>query len=292
MVNSMTGFGRATAERDGRECTVELKSVNHRYLDLGFRMPRYIGFTEDAIRTVVSAELSRGHVDVYVFYKNNREDARTVKVDAVLLGKYLIAARAAAAEFSITDDLGLSAVLKLPDVTEVVEAQEDQEAVCALVKDACKMACDQLKTMREKEGRRLRDDLMEKAKSVESLAGQITLRAPKVVEDYRKKLSERIAGLLLEAEIDRARLATEVALFADRAGIDEELVRLHSHLEQMRLALDSTEPAGRRLDFIVQEMNREFNTIGSKANDAEITNLVIAGKGEVEKIREQVQNIE
>lgn len=292
MVNSMTGFGRTTLEQDGREITIELKSVNHRYLDLGFRMPRAINFVEDTLRGVISSELSRGHVDVFVYYKNNREDARKVNIDTNLLGEYLVAARAAAAEFDLRDDIGLSAALRLPDITEIVEKDEDREAVCKLVAEACRKACAELKDMRAKEGARLYTDLYGKSETVEKIGESIALRAPMVVEEYRIKLNERIEKLLADVDVDRARLATEVAIFADKASIDEELVRLKSHIVQFRAMLDGTEPAGRKLDFIVQEMNREFNTMGSKANDGEIVNLVIQGKGEIEKIREQVQNIE
>ena len=288
----MTGFGRTTLEQDGREITIELKSVNHRYLDLGFRMPRAINFVEDTLRGVISSELSRGHVDVFVYYKNNREDARKVNIDTNLLGEYLVAARAAAAEFDLRDDIGLSAALRLPDITEIVEKDEDREAVCKLVGEACRKACAELKDMRAKEGARLYTDLYGKSETVEKIGESIALRAPMVVEEYRIKLNERIEKLLADVDVDRARLATEVAIFADKASIDEELVRLKSHIVQFRAMLDGTEPAGRKLDFIVQEMNREFNTMGSKANDGEIVNLVIQGKGEIEKIREQVQNIE
>lgn len=292
MVNSMTGFGRTTLEHDGREITIELKSVNHRYLDLGFRMPRAINFVEDTLRGVINSELSRGHVDVFVYYKNNREDARKVNIDTNLLGEYLIAARAAAAEFDLRDDIGLSTALRLPDITEIVEKDEDREAVCQLVAEACRKACAELKDMRAKEGARLCSDLYAKSEAVEKIGESIALRAPMVVEEYRVKLNERIEKLLADVDVDRARLATEVAIFADKASIDEELVRLKSHIVQFRAMLDGTEPAGRKLDFIVQEMNREFNTMGSKANDGDIVNLVIQGKGEIEKIREQVQNIE
>lgn len=292
MVNSMTGFGRAAVEREGRQITVELKSVNHRYLDLGFRMPRMIGFVEDTLRAVLGRELSRGHVDIYIYYKNVREDARRVNVDIGLMGEYLRAGREAAEQLSLKNDIGLNAALRLPDVTEIVQAEEDREAVSALAEEACLAACAQLKAMRAREGERLYQDLFEKSRTVEALAADIGRRAPLVVEEYRAKLNERIEKLLLGVEVDKARLATEVAIFADKASIDEELVRLVSHVAQFRAMLDGVEPAGRKLDFIVQEMNREFNTIGSKANDGGIAALVIQAKGEIEKIREQVQNIE
>lgn len=292
MISSMTGFGRATVASDGREITIELKSVNHRYLDLAFRMPRHIGFIEDVLRQLLSEQLSRGHVDIYVNYRNTRMDARTVVIDEALMGAYLAAARKAAAQYELKDDISLSTAMRFPDVTDVIEAEEDRDAVAALAREAALRAVTALKRMRAGEGERLCNDLLNRVTTVESIAAKIDTRAPFVVEEYRTKLSERIESMLGGVEVDRTRLATEVALFADKASINEELVRLASHVTEMRKVLGSDEAAGRRLDFVVQEMNREFNTIGSKANDAEITNLVIAGKGEIEKIREQVQNIE
>lgn len=293
MVSSMTGFGRGRAAKDGREMTVELKSVNHRYLDLSFRMPRHISFAEDTLRTALNDSLSRGHVDVYVNYRNTRSDAKEVRIDTALLGAYLKSVKAAAAELREENDMTLSNALRLPDVTDIVEADEDDEAVKALTKEAVDKAIAELITARRGEGERLANDLTERLATVDELRGKIETRAPMVVEEYRVKLNERIEAMLGgTVEVDAQRLATEVALFADKASIDEELVRLKSHTAQARELLSQSEAAGRRLDFVVQEMNREFNTIGSKANDAEIAKLVILGKAELEKIREQVQNIE
>ena len=292
MISSMTGFGRATVASDGREITIELKSVNHRYLDLAFRMPRHIGFIEDVLRQLLTGQLSRGHVDIFVNYRNTRTDARAVVIDEALMGAYLSAARKAAAQYELRDDITLSAAMRFPDVTDVIEAEEDRDAVAALAREAALRAVTAMKRMRAGEGERLCNDLLNRVTTVESIAGKIDVRAPFVVEEYRTKLSERIESMLGGVEVDRTRLATEVALFADKASINEELVRLASHITEMRKVLGADEAAGRRIYFIVKEMNREFNTIGSKANDAEITSLVIAGKGEIEKIREQVQNIE
>ena len=293
MVSSMTGFGRGMAAQDGREMTVELKSVNHRYLDLSFRMPRHISFAEDTLRTALNDSLSRGHVDVYVNYRNTRRDAKEVRIDTALLGAYLKSVKAAAAELREENDMTLSNALRLPDVTDIVEADEDDEAVKALTKEAIDKAIAELITARRGEGERLANDLTARLATVDELRGKIETRAPMVVEEYRIKLNERIEAMLGgTVEVDAQRLATEVALFADKASIDEELVRLKSHTAQARELLSQSEAAGRRLDFVVQEMNREFNTIGSKANDAEIAKLVILGKAELEKIREQVQNIE
>lgn len=292
MSSSMTGFGRATASADGRELTIELKSVNHRYLDLSFRMPRHVSFIEDQLRAKLTELLSRGHVDAYVDYKNNRSDAGKVVIDEALLSAYLIAARAAGEKFDLEDDMTLSAAMRLPDVFDVEKAEEDREAVATLAIATLTGAAEQLKRARAQEGARLAQDLLARLDTIEGIAADVSVRAPKVVEEYRAKLEERIAVLIAQVDVDRQRLATEVALFADKASIDEELVRLGSHIVQMRELLGSAEAVGRRLDFVVQELNREFNTIGSKANDASIAQLVILGKAEIEKIREQVQNIE
>jgi len=289
---SMTGYGRGTAAIDGRELTIELKSVNHRYLDVSMRLPRHLLFLEDGIRKQLAASLSRGHVDVFINYRNTRSDARSVTINTGLLTAYLSAAKEANEALGLRDDLGLTAALRLPDVTEVCEADEDRDAVSALCEKAVALAVEELRAMRHLEGERLKKDLSEKVATVLSLADQISERAPLVIEEYRTKLNERIEQLLEKTEVDRTRLATEVALFADRASIDEEIVRLHSHVEQMYLLFADSEPVGRRMDFVVQEMNREFNTIGSKANDGALTAHVLAGKAEIEKIREQIQNIE
>lgn len=292
MANSMTGFGRANVLFDGRELTMELKSVNHRYLDLSFRMPRHISFIEDEIRRLLAERLTRGHVDVYITYRNTRNDARTAVFDASLLKAYIDAANQCAEQFGLRNDLTATSALRLPDVMDVVEADEDREALIKLADDALEKACAELIEMRRVEGERLCADLLSRLDTVLGLRERIKDRAPLVVEDYRSKLTERIASVLESAEVDTARLATEIAIFADKANIDEELVRLASHVAAARELLENGNAVGRKMDFIVQEMNREFNTIGSKANDKDITALVIEGKAEIEKIREQVQNLE
>lgn len=289
---SMTGYGKGSASGDGREMTVELKSVNHRYLDVGMRLPRHLSFLEDPIRSALTARLSRGHIDVFVNYRNLRSDARCVEIDLPLLTAFVAAAKGANETLGLMDDLSLTAALRLPDVSNVREADEDMSAVLSLLSCTINSAIDALVAMRGLEGDRLRVYLINCTNTIESLTEQIALRAPLVVAEYRVKLDERIQTLLGNVEIDRARLATEVALFADKASIDEEISRLRSHITQMHALFDDTEPSGRKLDFVVQEMNREFNTIGSKANDGELTKLVLTGKAEIEKIREQVQNIE
>ncbi len=291
-MKSMTGYGKGVAALDGRELTVELKSVNHRFLDVSMRLPRVLSCIEDTLRQTIAARLSRGHVDVFVNYRNTRSDAKTVRVDEALLSAYVSAAKAANESLALRDDLTLSNVLRLPDVTEIIPADEDADALIALAKEAADLALDALIEMRIAEGERLRAALDAGVNTMDAFREEILARAPFVAEDYRKKLTERIESVLSDAEIDRARLATEIALFADRCCIDEELVRLKSHIAQFRTYLDAAEPVGRNMDFIVQEMNRECNTIGSKANDAALTKSVLGCKAEIEKLREQIQNVE
>ncbi|HWQ06491.1 MAG TPA: YicC/YloC family endoribonuclease [Feifaniaceae bacterium] len=289
---SMTGYGKGSASGDGREITVELKSVNHRYLDVGMRLPRHLSFLEDGIRSLLTNRLSRGHIDVFVNYRNVRSDARTVEIDVPLLFAFVSAAKKANETLQLADDLTLTSALRLPDISNVREADEDSEAVLALTQTALNIAIDALLGMRLSEGERLKVYLSNCTDTILTLTEKISKRAPIVVSEYKTKLDDRIQTLLGQVEVDRARLATEVALFADKASIDEEITRLHSHITEFRSLLNANEPSGRKLDFVVQEMNREFNTIGSKANDGELTNLVLSGKAEIEKIREQVQNIE
>lgn len=289
---SMTGYGKGLATADGREMTVELKSVNHRFLDVGIRLPRQLNCIEDGIRKILGDNLARGHVDVFVNYRNTRSDARSISIDTALLGAYISAAHEANESLKLVDDLTLATALRLPDVTEIISSDDDTSALIALASVATANAVSALKDMRHAEGMRLREDLREHLSAMERLTASIAERAPFIAEDYRSKLTERIESVLNDAEIDRSRLATEVALFADRAAVDEELARLKSHHEQFRLLLDSDEPVGRKLDFVIQEMNRECNTIGSKANDAELTQLILQCKCEIEKLREQIQNIE
>lgn len=289
---SMTGFGKGTCAVDGRELTVELKSVNNRFLDISMRLPRTLGALEEPFRRAMQQRLNRGHVDVFVNYRNTRSDARCVYLDTQLMGAYVQQARKAAEELSLTDDLTLSKVLSLPDVAEIVPGEEDEEALLALGEKTVNLAIDALLKMRLGEGERLKLDLQERIERMEGYAVSIEKRAPGVAEDYRRKLTERIEELVQETEVDRSRLATEIALFADRAAIDEEIVRLKSHLVHFRELLEAQEPVGRKMDFLIQEMNRECNTIGSKANDAALTDLVLLCKAEIEKLREQIQNIE
>ena len=287
----MTGYGRCQMAEDGREMAVEVKSVNHRFLDVSCRLPRHLSFLDDAVRKGVAARVSRGHVDVFVSYVNHRTDAREIRVDTVLATAYQGAVRELALALGKEESLPLADYVRLPDVLTVEERDEDQAVVRSLFERALDGALLELSAMREREGEAMRTDILEKTANIESIRDGIALRAPLVVEEYRAKLHQRIASLL-EGELDEARFATEVALFADRAAIDEELVRLVSHISQIRATVELAEPVGRKLDFLVQELNREVNTIGSKASDASIAQAVVQAKGEIEKLREQVQNVE
>jgi uncharacterized protein (TIGR00255 family) len=290
-MHSMTGYGRCRLEADGRALTIEIKTVNHRFLDLSLRLPRPLMALEDRARKAIGAALSRGHADVFVGYQNTRGDARQVRVDLPLAGAYQRALEELAAQVGVQADLSLSQIAQLPDILTVTEGEDDLTAIGALLEAALSEALADVTQMRAREGEAMRQDLTDRLNCLADIAAQIAGRAPQVVEAYRARLQARIEEAMA-APPDPQRLLQEVALFADRAAIDEELARLDSHIAQIRAALASAEPVGRKLDFLVQELNREVNTIGSKASDGAIAALIVAAKAEIEKMREQVQNIE
>ncbi|MGI5900602.1 MAG: YicC/YloC family endoribonuclease [Christensenellales bacterium] len=287
----MTGFGRGAAQFEGREITVELKSVNHRFLDLSPRMPRSLSFTEDSIRRHLQSKFARGHIDIHVFYKNERDDAKEAVMDRSIVSAYMAAAEALT-EMGVPGELDINAVMRLPEALRILEKDDDMEAISKLLSEALDSACAQMLESRLAEGLRLKEDITSRLNLIARKREQIALREPSVVLDYKERLHLRIEALLDGVEPDEARLAQEVALFAEKASIAEELTRLRAHIDSMISAMESNEPMGRRLDFIVQELNREANTIGSKASDMEILSLVVDIKAEIEKIREQVQNIQ
>lgn len=287
---SMTGYGRATCETDGRQLTIELKSVNHRFLDLSFRMPRNLMFLEDDARKAIAEKLARGHVDVFMTYRNLRSDARTVQVDRALFDAYAQALDTLA-NGGLRDDRSLMSVARMPDVMIVTEAEEDQDAVRALMLETMVQALEQLLAMRRREGASMAEDLGRKVDAIEEMTRKIEARYPETVEEYTRRLRASIEELIGQ-NVDETRLLTEVAVMADRSAIAEETVRLHSHIQQLRETFQREEPIGRRLDFLVQELNREVNTISSKSQDVPITRLAVECKAEIEKLREQLQNVE
>jgi len=290
-MRSMTGYGRRQCVQDGREMTVEVKTVNHRFLDVALRLPRHLGFAEDAVRRQLSQTLRRGHADVLVIYRNTRADARRVQCDPALAAAYRDALAELSRATGAANDVPLAMYAQLPDVLTVTENEEDRETVDALLRETLSLALADVEEMRLREGEALKADLTVHLQLLEALRQQIAARAPGVVQDYRARLLQRIAEFGVTAP-DEQRVVQEVAIFADRAAIDEELSRLDSHIRQAYRLMEGKEECGSKLNFLVQEMNREVNTIGSKALDGEIARWVVDAKSEIEKLREQIQNVE
>ena len=290
-MRSMTGCGRCRLSRDGWEMTVELKSVNHRFLDISCRLPRSLSFLEDVIRKRLAANLKRGHVDCYLTITSAQGSLTEVKADEQLAASYVQAAAILAKALGTGETFSLDSLMKMEGVLQVSEAEMDEETVAALCADCVDGAAAQLNDMRLKEGESLRADLETHLNAAAALREKILERAPHVVEEYRGKLQARLEKLPIEP-VDPGRLAQEVALMADKCAIDEELSRLESHIRQMRGYLNAAGEIGKKMDFLIQEMNREANTIGSKASDAEIAQQVVDLKSEIEKLREQIQNVE
>lgn len=289
---SMTGYGKGVAKRDGKTVTIEIKTVNHRFLDCNFKLPRTFLFVEDAVRKAVSGAISRGHVDLFLTYEQTSVDEGAYTVDVELANNYLCALRQLQSATGVADDVTLATLAKVPDVIVKEQAVEDEDLLRALTVEALDGALCNLKAMRQKEGVALKTDISQKLDKISDCLERIKEYAPEVVNDYRRALNARIAEVVEPSLVDMQRLATEVALFADHCAIDEEITRLSTHISNMRALLEADEPVGRKMDFLVQEFNRETNTIGSKANDMRITEQVLAIKNEIEKMREQAANIE
>jgi uncharacterized protein (TIGR00255 family) len=287
----MTGCGTGAAKQNGWEVTVEVKSVNHRFLDIGLRLPRTLSFLEPVIRSGISAKIKRGHIETYVTVKNADESSTTVSTDVELARTYYDAARRIAEATGAENNLTTAELMKLEGVNVLSEREMDQELISGLCAEALEHAMDQLVDMRTREGAHLQEDLKIHLEEIAGLRNQVSERAPMVVTEYRDKLNARIKALNAEG-IDPQRLAQEVALMADRCAIDEELARLESHLRQMDAYIHEKDENGKKMDFLIQEMNRETNTIGSKASDLFITQRVVSMKSEIEKMREQIQNVE
>jgi uncharacterized protein (TIGR00255 family) len=292
MIKSMTGFGRCEVQKDSRKFTVELKSVNHRYLDVNIRMPKKLNFFETAIRNLLKSYANRGKVDIFITYEDLSQAQVAVKYNAVLAGEYLKYLKQMEEEFGLENDIRVSTLSRYPEVFTMEEQSEDEEELWNGLKEALEGAFGQFVRTRQTEGENLKRDILAKLDRLSELTAHIEERSPQIVSEYRAKLEEKMKELLADTQIEESRIAAEVILFADKICTDEEVVRLKSHISHMRNTLDEKDEIGRKLDFIAQEMNREANTILSKANDIEVSDYAISLKTEIEKIREQIQNIE
>lgn len=292
MIRSMTGFGRADAEDNDHSFTIEIKSVNHRYLDLSVKMPRSLIALEDRIRKVVSSKINRGKVDIFVTQNNSKKHEELATFNEVLADSYINCLNNIKKRYKISDGISLSLISKFPDVISNQQTAPDVEILWDVIKNSLTTALNELVKMREIEGIKLCEDVIKRCDNINNGVDKIKLRAPHLVFEYKLKLDRRLKEILNTSVVDENRLAMEIAIFTDKSNIDEEIVRLYSHLSQITNTLKLDEPVGRKLDFIIQELNREANTISSKANDLELINLVLNIKNEIEKIREQVQNIE
>ena len=292
MIKSMTGFGRCEVQKDSRKFTVELKSVNHRYLDVNIRMPKKLNFFETAIRTLLKSYANRGKVDIFITYEDLSQTQVSVKYNAALAAEYMKYLKQMEEEFGLENDVRVSTLSRYPEVFTMEEQSEDEEELWNGLKEALEGAFTQFVETRKTEGENLKKDIISKLDLLSEQIGFIEERSPQIVADYRAKLEDKMKELLADTQIEESRIASEVILFADKICTDEEVVRLKSHISHMRNTLEEKDEIGRKLDFIAQEMNREANTILSKANDIEVSDRAISLKTEIEKIREQIQNIE
>ncbi len=292
MVKSMTGFGRAVKELDGYVITVELKSVNHRYFEFSSRCPRQYGFIDEKIKSFVNSHIERGKVDCYVGIEALNTESADVVVNHTLASAYVKALKEIARSYDLKEDFGASTISRFSDVLVVKKAEEDEEKIWTLVKEVASEAVDKFIEMRQTEGKRMYDDVYSRSSFILDCVSYIEERSPETVKEYNDKLVQRVHDLIGDVSLDESRVIQEVAIFADKVAVAEETVRLRSHIEQLREFLDSDTAVGRKMDFLVQEINRETNTIGSKCNDVDIARRVVDMKAEIEKIREQIQNIE
>ena len=292
MVKSMTGYGRAVETVNGREFTVEIRSVNNRYLDCNVKMPRMLSFAEEAVKQAVKAAVSRGKVDVYVSLNSEAAADVQVKLNKPVVEGYLAAMRAMVEEYGVKDDISVSVLSRMNDVFVVEKPQTDEDQLKADLLGVVSLALDNYNKMRAVEGAALEADLRSRANTILELVALVEQYNPQTVSDYRTRLEEKMREVLENKSIDESRILTEAAIFADKVAVDEETVRLRSHLEQMDTMLRDGGAVGRKLDFLLQEMNREANTTGSKCSDVKVARIVVDIKAELEKIREQTQNLE
>ena len=292
MIRSMTGYGRAQELRNGRDITVEFRSVNHRYFEFSARVPRAYGYLEEKLKGLAQGSASRGKVEVAVLIQTVDSPDSQVAVNAALAREYVEALRGLGAELGLTDDLSLTAISRFGEIFPLKKSPDDEERIWADVSAVAQAAAARFVEMRQTEGRRLREDILGRLCTIEEKVAVVEERSPQTVAEYRAKLTARMEELLGKSGVEEQRILAEAAIVADRWAVDEETVRLRSHIAQLRTILDTPEAVGRKLDFLVQEMNREANTIGSKAQDVAIAQVVVDIKSEIEKIREQIQNIE
>ena len=292
MIRSMTGFGSAKGTCGKIEISVELKSVNNRYLDCTVKLPRVFSLLEEPLKAIIQKDISRGKVDAYVSIDSSNADDIEIKVNHPLVKSYVMALRSMAEENGLSDNINVTDLTRFPDVLLAEKRETDPEQLCASISSILEEALSSFNEMRIREGEKLRCDITARLDEIERLTNIAEEISPRSVAEYRKKLEIRMSEILQNAEIDETRILTEAAIFADRVAINEETVRLRSHVSQLRMLLNSQEPVGRKIDFLVQEFNREANTIGSKGNDTEMSRVIVDLKAEIEKIREQAQNIE
>ncbi|MBD5130581.1 MAG: YicC family protein [Ruminococcaceae bacterium] len=292
MIKSMTGFGRGHEVLNGRDITVEIRAVNHRYYEFSSRLPRAYTFAEEKLKSLMQGKISRGKVEVSVQVQNVTAVSEKITANKEVIADYVMALREIKEELSLTDDLSLSAVMRLPDAFTVVKAETDEEQLWEDLKKVAEQALENFIRMRETEGERMKADISARLTTIEGNVSFVEERSPIIVENYRKRLYDKMCEVLDGKNVDENRILLEAGIFSEKTAVDEETVRLRSHIAQFREMLESAEPIGRKLDFLVQEMNRETNTIGSKVQDIEVTKIVVDQKSEIEKIREQIQNIE
>ena len=289
---SMTGYGSAKGSVEGQEITVELKSVNNRYLDCSVRLPRNFLFAEDTVKQAVSAGVSRGKVDVFVSAQASQDSGTVVSVNEELARGYRDAVARIAETLGLESGLNAFSLARFPDVLTVERRELDKDKAAAALSEITAKAVEEFNAMREREGERLRRDMLGKLETIEELVSVVEERSPQTVKEYRERLEARLRDILADRSLDEQRVITEAAIFADRTAVDEETVRLRSHIAQFRTMLEEGSPIGRKMDFLVQEFNRESNTIGSKCSDASLAKVVVDLESEIEKIREQLQNVE
>lgn len=292
MMKSMTGFGRAQALIDGRDITVEVKAVNHRFFEFSARVPRAYGYLEEKLKSYIQSNVSRGKVEMGVILQTIEGTNAQVEINYELAKSYVDALRTLSERTGLTDDLTLSSIARFSDIFAVRKTEDDEEVIWNAVRQVADQAIEKFVEMRKREGARLREDLLEKLNNIETHLAVVKEKSPQTVADYRQRLFAKLTEVLGNTQLEEQRILTEAAIFAEKVAVDEETVRLDSHIAQFKEIIKSDQPVGRKLDFLVQELNREVNTIGSKAQDVSIAQLVVEMKSEIEKIREQIQNIE